>query len=110
MVNSRDKGKRGEREVAKIYRDHGWSKARRGQQFSGSPESPDVVGGPEGFHTEVKFTEVTKLYDWLEQARADKYESEAPLIVHRKKGKEWLAILPLEDLLKLITSDLGNDL
>jgi Holliday junction resolvase len=41
-MNSRNKGKVGEREFASLLREHGFD-ARRGQQFSGSPDSPDVV-------------------------------------------------------------------
>ncbi len=41
-VNSRQKGARGERQWRDELRAHGFQ-ARRGQQFSGPPESPDVV-------------------------------------------------------------------
>ena len=41
-MNSRNKGKRGELEWRDVIRSHGYE-ARRGQQFSGSPDSPDVV-------------------------------------------------------------------
>ena len=54
-MNSKDKGKRGERMAAAKFREHGFD-ARRGVQYSGGPDSPDVVG-PEGLHIEVKFTE-----------------------------------------------------
>ena len=39
---SRDKGKRGEREVALILREHGFE-ARRGQQYCGANGDADVV-------------------------------------------------------------------
>ena len=45
MTNSRRKGKEGELEVARILRDHGYD-SRRGVQYSGSPDSPDVTGLP----------------------------------------------------------------
>ena len=41
----REKGKRGERELAGILRDYGYD-TRRGQQFCGSDGSADVVGLP----------------------------------------------------------------
>jgi Holliday junction resolvase len=41
-MNSREKGKRGERQWRDELRAQGFA-ARRGQQFSGSPDSPDVV-------------------------------------------------------------------
>ena len=63
---SRDKGKRGEREVAEFLRDHGIP-ARRGVQYAGGADSPDVIGF-EGVHIEVKRTEALRLYPALEQA------------------------------------------
>ena len=42
-VNSCAKGKRGEREVAALLRANGFPFARRGQQFKGTADSPDVV-------------------------------------------------------------------
>lgn len=39
---SRDKGARGEREFRDLLREHGFE-ARRGQQFAGGNDSPDVV-------------------------------------------------------------------
>jgi len=41
-MNSREKGKRGERQWRDELRANGYT-ARRGQQFAGSPDSPDVV-------------------------------------------------------------------
>ena len=41
-INANRKGKAFERQVAHILSDNGFP-ARRGQQFAGSPDSPDVV-------------------------------------------------------------------
>ena len=62
---SRDKGKRGEREVALILREHGFE-ARRGQQYCGANGDADVVGVP-GLHIEVKRTEKFRMYEALDQ-------------------------------------------
>jgi len=94
----RNKGKKGEREVARILRDHGYTDARRGQQFQGSPDSPDVVGLP-GFHIEVKRTEQCRLYDYMEQAESDAGEAEIPVVFHRQNRKKWVAILDLDHFL-----------
>ena len=51
-INSKRKGSNGEREIAKILRDHGYE-ARRGQQYSGANGDADVIGVP-GVHIEVK--------------------------------------------------------
>ena len=66
---SRDKGKRGEREIAGLLRDYGYD-ARRGVQYHGGADSPDVVGLP-GVHIEVKRTETLSLYPAMEQAKHD---------------------------------------
>ena len=94
---SREKGKRGEREVAKILRDHGYNDARRGVQFHGGPESPDVTGLP-GVHIEVKRTEICKAYDFLAQSIFDAGE-DIPIVVHRQNGRPWIVIMSLEDFL-----------
>ena len=78
---SRDKGKRGEREVASLLRSYGYD-AHRGQQFHGGKESPDVVGLP-GIHIEVKRTEAFRLWDALSQAKTDAGDK-MPIVVHRK--------------------------
>ena len=66
-MNSRQKGKRGEREAAVFLTVNGLP-ARRGQQFSGSPDSPDVVCPLlPGVHLEVKRCERTNLEAWLER-------------------------------------------
>jgi len=56
-VNSREKGKRGERQWRDELRANGYA-ARRGQQFAGSAESPDVVcDSLPWIHFEVKAVE-----------------------------------------------------
>ncbi len=100
-VNSRAKGCRGERELAGVIRDYGWD-ARRGQQFSGSPDSPDIVHSIPGLHIECKRTKRLNLYDALSQAKGDKADDEIPVVCHRRDRCEWVAILPLEDFLKIM--------
>lgn len=110
---SRDKGKRGEREVAAILRERGYD-AHRGQQYHGGKDSPDVVGLP-GVHIEVKFVQVFHLWDALEQAEADSAGSgDTPLVAHRKcvkpgeKALPWVAVLKLEDFLDLYEAAHGK--
>ncbi len=100
MTNSRAKGCRGEREIAAILREHGYS-ARRGQQFSGGGDSPDVVHDIPGVHLEVKRVEALQLYPAVAQAKRD-CGGKVPVVVHKKNREEWVAILPLQDFLNLI--------
>ena len=70
-MNSREKGKRGERLWRDELRACGYS-AKRGQQFSGSPDSPDVVCAElDWIHFEVKAVERLNIEDAMEQARKD---------------------------------------
>lgn len=96
---SRDKGKRGEREVALILREHGFE-ARRGQQYCGANGDADVVGVP-GLHIEVKRTEKFRMYEALDQARNDAREDELPVVFTRKNNCDWVACLRLDDFMEM---------
>lgn len=100
-INSRAKGCRGEREACELLRSHG-IEARRGQQFKGSPDSPDVVSSLEGYHIEVKRTEALSPYVAVEQAKCDAGEGERPLVLHRRNGKPWLVIMLADDVLPIL--------
>lgn len=100
-INSRSKGKRGELEFAQVLRDHGLE-ARRGQQFHGGTDSPDVVCELPGVHFEVKRVEAGNPYLWMLQAIKDKKPGSIPVVAHRKSNQEWLGILPMTDLLRLL--------
>lgn len=100
-INSDRKGKDGEREAAHAIEQHLGIPARRGQQFSGSPDSPDVVIDLPGVHVEVKRTEALRLYDAVDQARRDG-GGQVPLVLHRRNRGEWLAIVPLSELMRLV--------
>lgn len=101
MINSRNKGKVGELELAAFLSEHGYT-AKRGQQFHGGADSPDVVCPTlDGIHIECKRVESGSLYKWLEQAKNDAGEGKVPVVMHRKSREDWVAILPLEDFLNL---------
>lgn len=90
----REKGKRGERELAGILRDYGYD-CRRGQQYCGSNGDADVVGLP-GIHIECKRVEKLNLYDAILQSKRDAKTGEIPVVMHRKNNCDWLVTLPLE--------------
>ena len=96
---SRDKGKRGEREIALVLREHGFE-ARRGQQYCGANGDADVIGVP-GLHIEVKRTEKFRMYEALDQARNDAIEDELPVVFTRKNNCDWVACLRLDDFMEL---------
>lgn len=99
-LRSRVKGKVGEREVAAILREYGYE-GKRGVQFQGGPDSPDVLG-LEGFHLEVKRTEAFRLWAAMAQARMDAKEGNVPVVVHRSNKQGWVAVLDLGDFLTLV--------
>lgn len=96
---SRDKEKRGERELAGVLRDYGYD-CRRGQQFCGANGDADVVGLP-GIHIECKRVERLDLYGAVGQAVRDAKEEELPVVMHRKNNCEWLVTMPLEEWISL---------
>lgn len=103
MVNARQKGAVAEREVAALLREFGFLDAKRGQQRSGL-EQADVVGGPPGFHLEIKRTEKLQLWAAWAQAVRDADHGETPVVVTRRSKEPWLAVLPFERLLELIVT------
>lgn len=100
MTNSREKGKKGERELANRLREYGFE-TRRGQQYSGAAGDADVVGIP-GVHIECKRTEQCRLYDWMAQAERDARDGEVPTVFWRKNKAEWLVTLRLDDWVELM--------
>lgn len=101
-MNSRVKGAAGERELAAFLRERGFE-ARRGQQFKGGADSPDVVcEALPGVHLECKRVERGQLYAWLGQAIQDAGPDKMPVVAHRRNRREWVAIMRLEDLLEMM--------
>ena len=101
-MNSCQKGKEGERELARYLTERGLE-ARRGQQHRGGTDSPDVlVEALPQFHFEVKRTERLRLWEAIDQAREDAAGGRTPLVVHRPSRRQWVAILDLDDLLELL--------
>ena len=102
LMNSREKGKRGEREWAWFLRHRGFD-ARRGVQYQGGPDSPDVVCPRLDYlHFEVKRSERFKPYDALEQGRTESRPDQVPVVAHRKNNKEWIVVMDADQFLRLI--------
>ena len=112
-MNSREKGARGERELAEFLRLFGYE-TRRGQQYSGANGDADVVGLP-GIHIECKRVEKQAINDWLDQSINDtfaemvaKQEHIIPVVFHRQnkdhkkpvKG-QWKVTMLATDFMKL---------
>lgn len=105
-MNSRDKGKRGELELAHWLAERGHD-ARRGQQFSGGDDSPDVVcPSLAHIHIECKRVEAGNPYVWLAQAIRDAGPQKIPVVFHRRNDAEWVVVLRAADALPFFAA--GN--
>ena len=101
-MNSRAKGARGERAFRDLLRAEGYE-ARRGQQFSGSPDSPDVVC-PDlaNLHFEIKCVERLNIEDAMAQARRDAGTTKTPIVAHKRNHCNWLITMDAETFFSLI--------
>lgn len=81
----------------------GWTSARRGQQYTGTPDSPDVIC-PEldGFHFEVKHTERGNPFAFMEQAARDAGAAKIPTVAMRRNLQPFIVILRAEDFFAML--------
>ena len=100
-INSRNKGKNGELELAALLRSFGFD-SLRGQQFKGGGDSPDVTGLA-GFHIECKRVESGNPYHWLAQAKRDAVDN-TPVVFHRRNHQDWVVVIDAKDFLGLLKS------
>ena len=98
-MNSRNKGKRGELEAARILREHGYE-ARRSQQYAGINNDADVVGLPD-IHIEVKRVEKLNVDEALQQSIRDAKDDEVPVLMHRKNRTEWKITMLFDDWIEM---------
>jgi len=104
------KGARGERWFANYLTDWGFP-ARRGQQFKGTKDSPDIsceTLEDLGFHLESKFTQTISMYPTLEKGLEDS-GGVAPLVLYKKDNKPPITFMYLQDFMKLLVLLLDNN-
>jgi Holliday junction resolvase len=99
-INSKRKGVLGEREFARLCRDEGFDSSKRGQQFHGGEDSPDVIGLP-SIHVEVKRREDVSLVASMAQSSREKGERELPIVAHRKNRQRWMITMYADDWFKI---------
>lgn len=100
-MNSRAKGARGERAGAAAWAAIMGGTARRGQQFSGGQDSPDIVSSHKDIHLECKRVEAGNPYRWMEQAVRDA-GPKVPCVLHKRNREDWLLIVRLADVPRFI--------
>lgn len=107
-MNSRDKGKRGELEWRDVLRAEGFY-ARRGQQFSGSGDSPDVVCEELSWlHFEVKRVQRLNLQDACAQAEGD-CAGKPWAVAHRRNHAPWSVTIKAEFFFEMLRSFDGHE-
>ena len=106
ILNSRQKGKRGELELSHKLQEYGYD-TRRGQQYCGANGDADVVGLP-NIHIECKRVQNLNLYNAIKQAQNDANSNELPTVFHRKDRQEWLVTMTLDDWMKIYKAGDAN--
>lgn len=100
VTNSRAKGAAGERELAGVLRTYGFD-CRRGQQYHGGGDSPDVVGLP-GIHIECKRVEHLNIDKAMSQSKRDAEDTDdIPVVMHRKNNTDWKVTMSLDAFMNL---------
>ena len=98
-INSKQKGKAGELELACKLKEYGYD-ARRSVQYNGKDGQADVLGLPH-IHIEAKRVERLNLYDAMEQAKRDAKNGDKPAVFHRKNRSNWLVTMELDDFMDI---------
>lgn len=100
MAQSRRKGAEGERELANLLKTYGFD-TRRGQQYHGGGDSPDVVGLP-GVHIECKRVEKLNIENAMAQSRRDaEGTDEVPVVMHRRNREKWKVTMDLDEFMNM---------
>lgn len=94
------KGAEGERELARMLEDEGYTVQRGGSLSFG--DKPDLYGLP-GIHIEVKRRERLNLSEAMVQAVRDseRFGDGDPAVFHRRNREPWLVTMKLTDWMKL---------
>lgn len=117
-INSKQKGNRGEREWAKICREHGYDCKRSQQYAGGTEESADVVGLPY-IHQEVKYgydMTVEEIRGFLSQAISDAVSARdwennellLPIVAHKKTYGKWFVTMESIDFAYMVNIAFSN--
>ena len=96
--SQRDKGLRGEREVAKAFELAGFPV--RG--LEGSGDHLVVCSADLTLHVESKRHEALRMGDWSKQAEAEAPQGTVPVVAYRRSREPWRVSLLLDDFVALL--------
>lgn len=98
--SERDKGSRGELEVAAIFRAAGFDCDRTPN--SGGLRIAGDLHGELGVHVEVKRQETARPWLWWEQASSEAPDGVPAVVAMRRNRSPWLGLVELEHLVELL--------
>ena len=109
MINSQQKGKRGELEVVKILNKHLGTNMRRTPQSGGMSFKGDIIDiYPENplfdYHIEIKNQKSLAIPRWIRQMEYDCPLGKSPLLIAKYKG-QWYVWQDLYDFIGNIKSE-----
>lgn len=102
-INSKEKGKRFERQLASKLREYGYDTRRTSQYCGNTGDASDVVGLPH-IHIEAKHNERLNIYEAMAQAKRDAQAGGGnmlPAVFHKKNNCNILVTMELEDWMNL---------
>lgn len=97
---SRDKGKRGEREVAQLLKD-------RGIHHDRTLDGRNQIHGDillSNMALEVRRREQVSIVRWSREHEEEVPDHLIPAVAYRTNGEPWRVSLPLDDLLDLLSN------
>lgn len=102
-INSRQKGARFERQLAKMLREYGYE-AERGCQHAGGKDSPDVKHNMTRLHIEAKDVEKLNIWNALEQSKRDAGDDEIPVVMFKRNRSKVYVAVPFDEFMALYTA------
>lgn len=99
--SSKNKGKRGEAECVRLFRDNGYEVHRTVQYNGRSPAGAADLDGIPGLHIEVKRVERLNIQEAVDQTTRDHKPGTLRAVFHRKNNCEWLVTMPAEDWFRI---------
>ena len=105
MINSQKKGKRKEREIAKIINKKFGTNVRRTPQSGGLSFKGDIIDlhGPlKAFHFEIKCQEKLNIWKAIRQSEGDAPIGKTPIVVFSRNFERDYVALEFETFLNLL--------
>jgi hypothetical protein len=109
LTNSKAKGARFERELAKRLREYGYEARRTAQYCGNTGDAADVVGIPD-IHIEAKHVERLNIHEAMKQAKRDAKPDLIPAVFHKKNNQPILVTLEFDDFMKLYERGRKNEI